>query len=109
MLTNTQHDIRFALCQVWSRSNPENLLFCTFCPKHSNRGISASIEDMSTIRCALHITYAAKYSANPLVYSVETLVLDKSNGLPTNRCAIYSTFAAKYRTRHPVCTLLNLV
>ena len=59
MLRNTWTDIRFALCQISSRSRPAYVQFCICKLVYSSERISAAIGDMSIIRCALYTTYVA--------------------------------------------------
>jgi hypothetical protein len=62
LLSNTAHVLLFMQCQLWTRSNTMLLQFCIFRPQYSFERISAAIGDMTTIRCGLYSTIAAKCS-----------------------------------------------
>ena len=61
MLPNTWYDIRFALCQLWSRLRPAYFQFCIFRLQSTIERSSVAIGHMSAFRCALYFTFAAKY------------------------------------------------
>jgi hypothetical protein len=79
LLPNTQHNIRFTLCQLWSRSNPIQLHFLIFILQYSIECISAAIGCLSTNRCVLYFTFSANYRAQYPVYAMPTLAPVKSN------------------------------
>ena len=71
---NTEHDIRFALSQAWSSSNPAHFQVCIHKLEYSSESISAAIGDMQIIRSALHYSFAAKYRAQQSVCASSYLV-----------------------------------
>jgi hypothetical protein len=79
LLPNTGHNIRFTLCQLWSRSNPIKLHFLILSHQYSNERTSPAISGSSTIQCVLYSIFAAKRSLNPPNYATLTLILFKPN------------------------------
>jgi hypothetical protein len=73
ILPSAGHNIPFALCQLWFRSNRMKLQFCIFSLKYSIEYISATIRDMRTIQCMLYSTCAPNNRAHPSVYAVSPL------------------------------------
>jgi hypothetical protein len=76
---NTGHNIRFALWQLWSRSNPIKLHFLILSHQYSNERTSPAISGSSTIHCVLYSIFAAKRNLNPPNYATLTLILFKPN------------------------------
>ena len=71
---NKEHDIRFALRQLWYGLRPAYYQFCIFKLEYSSERISAAIRDMSTILSALYSTDAAKYVERHPVCGMSPLV-----------------------------------
>jgi hypothetical protein len=82
---NTEPILRIALCELWSRTYTMHLQLRIFRLQCSSERICADIGDISTIQCALYCKLGAKYSAQPPVYSMWTVVPD-----------IYNTFTAPH-------------
>jgi hypothetical protein len=78
---NTAHNLRFALSELWSLTYTMILQLLIFRLQYSTKRICAAIGNMSTIQCALHCIYCAKYSAHPPVYAIWTVVTDIYNGV----------------------------
>jgi hypothetical protein len=104
--------------------------FNIFSLKYSINRITAAIAGMTTNRCAVHSTFAAKYSA-PAPVIMSTQVEVKSNVITvlhtqdstihstylrfhyiymsTGQCSLYPTFSEKYSAHQPVCGMSTLV
>jgi hypothetical protein len=78
---NTAHNLRFALSELWSHTYTMNLQLLIFRLQYSTKRICAAFGDMSTIQCASHCIYCAKYSARPPVNAIWTVVTDIYNGV----------------------------
>jgi hypothetical protein len=82
---NTEPILRFALCELWSRTYTMHLQLRIFRLQCSSERICAAIGNISTIQCSLYCKLGAKYTACPPVYAVWTVV-------PT----IYKVFSAPH-------------
>jgi hypothetical protein len=82
---NTEPNLRFALCEMWSRTYTMHLQLRMFSLQYSTEPICATIGDNRTCRCALYCLLGAKYSPHPPVYAMRTMVPD-----------IYNAFTAPY-------------
>jgi hypothetical protein len=82
---NTEPNLRFALCELWSRTYTMHLRLRIFRLQCSSERICAAIGNISTIQCSLYCKLGAKYSAHPPVYAMWTMVPD-----------IYNAFTAPY-------------
>jgi hypothetical protein len=60
---NTEPILRFALCELWSRTYTMHLQLRTFRLQYSSERICAAIGNISTIQCSLYCKLGAKYSA----------------------------------------------
>jgi hypothetical protein len=60
LLSNTEHNIKFPLCHIWSQSNPIQFQFFLSMLQHTIERISAAIAGLSTNQCALYSTFAVK-------------------------------------------------
>jgi hypothetical protein len=76
---NTEPILRFALCELWSRSYTMHLQLRIFSLQYSAIGICAAIVHITSIQCALYCKLWAKYSAYPPVYAMWTVVPDIYN------------------------------
>ena len=130
MLPSTEHDIQFALCHVWSRSNPAYLYFCIFRIQYSIELFSAAIGDISEFRRALCSMLSNTWRAdilfvlrqpsaltNPaylqfwifgLQYSIERISAAIGD-MSTILRALYSPYTANDVLWHPVCAMSTLV
>jgi hypothetical protein len=66
---NTEPILRFALCELWSRTYTVHLQLRIFRLQCSSERICAAIGNISTIQCSLYCKLGAKYSAYPPVYA----------------------------------------
>jgi hypothetical protein len=73
-LPNTAQICPFLLCQLWAPSIPPQLQICKLSIKYSIERISAATGGVTTIRCALYSTFAAKYSRPAPAYIMSTRV-----------------------------------
>jgi hypothetical protein len=64
---NTEPILRFALCELWSRTYTMYLQLRTFRLQYSSERICAAIVHITTNQCALYCKLVAKYSAHPPV------------------------------------------
>jgi hypothetical protein len=71
---NTEPNLRFALCELWSRTYTMHLQLHIFRLQYSPQRICAAIVDITSIQCALYCKLCAKYSARPPVYAMWTVV-----------------------------------
>jgi hypothetical protein len=71
---NTEPNLRFALCELWSRTYTMHLQLRIFRLQCSSERICAAIGNISTIQCSLYCKLGAKYSAHPPVYAMSTVV-----------------------------------
>jgi hypothetical protein len=71
---NTEPNLRFALCDLWSRTYTMHLQLHIFRLQNSFERICAAILHITTIQCALYCKLVAKYSAHPPVYAMWTVV-----------------------------------
>jgi hypothetical protein len=85
LVPNTAHILRFALCELWSRTYTTYLQLRIFRLQYSFERICAAIVHITTIQCALCCKLVAKYSAHPPVYAMWTVVL-----------TIYKVFSAAH-------------
>jgi hypothetical protein len=67
---NTESNLRFALCELWSRTNTMHLQLRIFRLQCSSERTCAAIGDISTIQCALYCKLVNKYSAHPPIYAM---------------------------------------
>jgi hypothetical protein len=67
---NTEPNLRFALCDMWSRTYTMHLQLHIFRLQYSFERICAAIGNISTIQCSLYCKLDAKYSAHPPVYDM---------------------------------------
>jgi hypothetical protein len=82
---NREPILRFALCEVWSRTYTMHLQLRIFRLQCSSERICAAIGNNSTIQCSLYCKLGAKYSVHPPVYAMWTMAPD-----------IYNAFTAPY-------------
>jgi hypothetical protein len=80
---NTDPILRFALCELWSRTYTMHLQLRIFRLQCSSERICAAIWNISTIQCSLYCIHGAKYSAHPPVYAMGTMVPDMYNAFTT--------------------------
>jgi hypothetical protein len=73
---NTEPNLRFALCELWSRTYTMHLQHRIFRLQCSSERICAAIGNISTIQCSLYCKLGAKYSAHPPVYTMWIVVPD---------------------------------
>jgi hypothetical protein len=74
LVPNTEHILRFTLCERWSRQYTMYFQHRIFRLQCSAVGICAAIVHITTIQCALYCILGAKYSAHPPVYALVTVV-----------------------------------
>jgi hypothetical protein len=74
LVPNTEHILRFTLCELWSRTYTMHLQLRKFRLQCSSERICAAIGNISTIQCSLYCKLDAKYSAYPPVYAMWTVV-----------------------------------
>jgi hypothetical protein len=79
LVPNTAHIPQFTLCEPWFRSYTMLLELRIFRVQYSSERICAAIGGISTIEWALNGKHGAKYSANPPVYAMWTVVPDIYN------------------------------
>jgi hypothetical protein len=82
---NIEPILRFALCELWSRSYTMHLQLHIFTLQYSFERICPAIVHITTIQCSLYCKLGAKYSAHPPVYAMWTMIPD-----------IYKAFTAPY-------------
>jgi hypothetical protein len=70
MVPNTAHNLRFTLCERWSRTYTMHLQLRIFRPQYSTERICAAIGDMPMFGCALYCKFGAIFSALPPVYAM---------------------------------------
>jgi hypothetical protein len=70
LVPNTEHILRFTLCDLWSRTYTMHLQLHIFRLQYSVERICAAIVHITTIQCALYCKLGAKYSAHPPVYAI---------------------------------------
>jgi hypothetical protein len=73
-MPNTEPILRFALCELWSRTYTIHLQLCIIRLQCSSERISAAIGDISTIQCALYCKLGDNYIAHPAAFSMWTVV-----------------------------------
>jgi hypothetical protein len=76
LVPNTEHILRFTLCELWSRTYTMHLQLHIFRLQYSFERICAAIVHITTIQCALYCKLGAKYSIHPPVYAIWTVVPD---------------------------------
>jgi hypothetical protein len=76
LVPNTEHILRFTLCERWSRQYSMYFQHRIFRLQYSAVAICAAIVDITTIQCALYCILGAKYSAHPPVYAMRPVVPD---------------------------------
>jgi hypothetical protein len=76
LVSNIAHIPQFTLCELWFRSYTMLLVLRTFRVQYSSERICAAIGGISTIEWALNSKHGAKYSAQPPVYAMCTVVPD---------------------------------
>jgi hypothetical protein len=76
LVPNIAHIIRFTLCGLCSRSYTMLQELRTFRVQYSSERICAAIGGISTIEWPLNSKHGAKYSAQPPVYAMFTVVQD---------------------------------
>jgi hypothetical protein len=88
---NTENILRFALCELWSRTYTMHLQHRIFSLQYSSQRICAAIGGISAIQCALYCKLGAKYSPHPPVYAMWTMVPDIYNAFttPYNQTSIF--------------------
>jgi hypothetical protein len=89
---NTEPILRFALCELWSRTYTMHLQLRIFRLQCSSERICADIGDISAIQRALYCKLIAKYSAHPPVYAMWTMVPAIYNAItvPHNQSSIFN-------------------
>jgi hypothetical protein len=70
LLPNTAHILRFTLCGLWSRIYTMHLQLHIFRLQYSFERNCAAIVHITTMQCALYCKLVAKYSAQPPVYAM---------------------------------------
>jgi hypothetical protein len=78
-VSNTAHIVQFTLCWLWSRTYTKYLQLRIFMAQYSAEGICAAMVDFTWNQCALYSKLGAKYSAQPPVYAMWTVVPDIYN------------------------------
>jgi hypothetical protein len=76
LVSNIAHIPQFTLCELWFGSYTMLLELRTFRVQYSSERICAAIGGISTIEWALNSKHGAKYSAQPTVYAMCTVVPD---------------------------------
>jgi hypothetical protein len=99
MVPNTAHILQFTLCEMWSRPYTKYLQLLIIRPQNSTERICAAIGDISTIQCSLYCKLGAKYSAQPPVYAIWTVVADIYDVLTAPHIQ-YSIFSWTYLRRY---------
>jgi hypothetical protein len=79
MVPNTAHILQLTLSELWSRTYTMYLQLHIFMLQYSSERICAAIGGISTIEWALNSKHGAKYSADPPVYAMWTVVSDIYN------------------------------
>jgi hypothetical protein len=74
LVPNTEHILRFTLCERWSRQYSMYFQHRIFRLQYSAVGICAAIVHITTIQCALYRKLVAKYSSHSPVYAMWTVV-----------------------------------
>jgi hypothetical protein len=64
-VSNTEPILRFALCELWSRTYTMHLQPRIFSLQYSSQRICAAIVDITSIQCALYCKFFDKYRAYP--------------------------------------------
>jgi hypothetical protein len=103
LVPNTEHIVPFTLCELWSRTYTKYLQFLIFMPQYPAVRICAAIVDITWLQCALYCKLGAKYSAQPPVYAMWTVVPGIYNALtaPHIQNSIFVwTFLRCYCTYH---------
>jgi hypothetical protein len=85
LVPNTEHILRFTLCELWHRLYTKYFQHRIFRLQYSAVGICAAIVHITTIQCALYCILGATYSAHPPAFAVWPVVR-----------AIYTVFSAPY-------------
>jgi hypothetical protein len=85
LVPNTEHILRFTLCELCYRLYTKYFQHRIFRLQYSAVGICAAIVHITTIQCALYCILGAKYCAHPPVYAMR----------PVAR-AIYKVFTAPH-------------
>jgi hypothetical protein len=99
----TEPILRFALCELWSRTYTIHLQLRIFRLQCSSESICAGIGNISTIQCSIYCKLGAKYSPHPPVYAMWTMVPDIYNAFttPYNQTSIFIwTYLPCYCTYH---------
>jgi hypothetical protein len=78
-LPNTEPNLRFALCELWSRTYTMHLQLRIFRLQYSFQRICPAIVHITTIQCALYCKLVNKYSAHPPIFAMWTVVPDIYN------------------------------
>jgi hypothetical protein len=74
LVSNTAHIVQFTLCWLWSRTYTKYLQLRIFMAQYSAEGICAAMVDFTWNQCALYSKLGAKYSAQPPVYAMWTVL-----------------------------------
>jgi hypothetical protein len=74
LVPNTEHILRFTLCELWSRPYIKYFQHRIFRLQYSAEGSSLAIVGISTIQWALYCKLGANYSAAPLSFAMWTVV-----------------------------------
>jgi hypothetical protein len=92
MVPNTAHILQLTLSELWSRTYTMYLQLHIFRIQYSTERICAAIADISTIQCALYCKHGAKYSVQPPVYAIWTVVPDiyNLNTVPHIQASIFN-------------------
>jgi hypothetical protein len=67
---NTEPNLRFALCELWSRTYTMHLQLHIFRLQYSFERICTAIVHITTVQCAIYCILGAKYSALPLAFDM---------------------------------------
>jgi hypothetical protein len=73
-VSNTEPILRFALCELWSRSYTMHLQLRIFRLQYSAEGSSQAIRGMWPLQWALYCKLGAKYSTHPPAFAMWTVV-----------------------------------
>jgi hypothetical protein len=70
LVPNTEHILRFTLCELWSRTYTMYLQLHIFRLQYSFQRICPAIVHITIIQCALYCKLVNKYSAHPPIYAM---------------------------------------
>jgi hypothetical protein len=128
MVPNTAHIVKFALCELWSRTYTMHLQLHIFRLQYSSQRICAAIVDTTSIQCVRNLvpntahilrytlcelwsrpnTKYFQYSIFRLQYSAVGICAAIVH-ITTIQCALYCKLFAKYNAHPPVYALWTVV